>query len=217
MTDPCFNSKTVCKLTKVTQRQLNDWVSKNVIVPSLPQCSGRGKPLLFNFVDLVQVRTASFLRSKGISLQNVRRSLEYIRGHYPEIKQPLAELRFLTDGQSVFFLALSEDELEREQKRLINASEYGQLVCIFKLGEAAKDLEEEVKQFILGEKRVIQVKNHSYLVIITPDTEDGGYVASCEELPGCFSQGETKKETELNIKAAIMDWLGEEESKRIRA
>lgn len=40
-------------------------------------------------------------------------------------------------------------------------------------------------------------------VVIEPDPEDGGYVASCPALPGCHSQGETVVEARRNIKEAI--------------
>ena len=40
-------------------------------------------------------------------------------------------------------------------------------------------------------------------VVITPDTEDGGYTVSCPALPGCHSQGETREEALENIKDAI--------------
>lgn len=40
-------------------------------------------------------------------------------------------------------------------------------------------------------------------VVIAPDQEDGGYVASCPALPGCHSQGETMAEARRNIREAI--------------
>jgi len=42
-----------------------------------------------------------------------------------------------------------------------------------------------------------------FKVVITPDTEDGGYTVSCPALPGCHSQGETKEEALANIRDAI--------------
>jgi predicted RNase H-like HicB family nuclease len=42
-----------------------------------------------------------------------------------------------------------------------------------------------------------------FLVAITPDQEDGGFVAECLSLPGCFSQGETQEEALANIAEAI--------------
>lgn len=40
-------------------------------------------------------------------------------------------------------------------------------------------------------------------VVLRKDREDGGYVATCPALPGCVSEGETKKEALENIKEAI--------------
>lgn len=37
--------------------------------------------------------------------------------------------------------------------------------------------------------------------------EDGGYVVRCPALPGCVSQGRTKKEAIENIREAIEGWL----------
>ena len=45
------------------------------------------------------------------------------------------------------------------------------------------------------------------LRIILEQDEDGIYVASCSSLPGCISQGKTRKETIDNIKDAIKGYL----------
>ena len=42
-----------------------------------------------------------------------------------------------------------------------------------------------------------------FTVILTPDTEDGGYVAECPAIPGCISEGDTVESTLANIKEAI--------------
>lgn len=45
------------------------------------------------------------------------------------------------------------------------------------------------------------------------EAEEGGYWAEVPALPGCFTQGDTLKELQLNLKEAIKGWLltGEEE------
>ena len=43
-------------------------------------------------------------------------------------------------------------------------------------------------------------------VVLHPDVEDGGWVAEVPSLPGCVSQGETKKEALRNIRSAIAAW-----------
>jgi len=45
-----------------------------------------------------------------------------------------------------------------------------------------------------------------YPVTITPDVT-GGYVAEIEDLPGCFTQGETLEETYENMDEARQLWL----------
>jgi predicted RNase H-like HicB family nuclease len=42
-----------------------------------------------------------------------------------------------------------------------------------------------------------------FTVILTPDEEDGGYVAECPAIPGCISEGDTVEEALANIKEAI--------------
>ena len=42
-----------------------------------------------------------------------------------------------------------------------------------------------------------------FTVILTPDTEDGGYVVECPTIPGCVSEGDTVEESLANVKEAI--------------
>jgi predicted RNase H-like HicB family nuclease len=44
-------------------------------------------------------------------------------------------------------------------------------------------------------------------VILTPDEEDGGYVATCPAIQGCVSEGETVEEALTNIREAIAGCL----------
>ena len=46
-----------------------------------------------------------------------------------------------------------------------------------------------------------------FTVILTPDEEDGGFVAECPSIPGCVSEGESIEEALANIKEAIELYL----------
>ncbi len=46
-----------------------------------------------------------------------------------------------------------------------------------------------------------------YRLEIIPDLEEGGFVASYPELPGCFSSGQTIEEAVVNVNEAKKDWL----------
>ena len=44
-------------------------------------------------------------------------------------------------------------------------------------------------------------------VILSPDFEDGGWVAEVPSLPGCISQGASREEALTNVRNAIESWL----------
>ena len=46
-----------------------------------------------------------------------------------------------------------------------------------------------------------------YRVLITPDNIEGGYAASCPELPGCITCADTLPELWLMIEDAKLAWL----------
>jgi predicted RNase H-like HicB family nuclease len=52
------------------------------------------------------------------------------------------------------------------------------------------------------------------LHIVVEKDESGYYVAEVPALPGCLSQGKTRKEAIANIKEAIEGWLEVMESKQ---
>jgi predicted RNase H-like HicB family nuclease len=51
-----------------------------------------------------------------------------------------------------------------------------------------------------------EVEIMNYRVLIFQD-EDGFFIAECPSLPGCISQGKTRKEVKENIRDAIYGYL----------
>ena len=49
-------------------------------------------------------------------------------------------------------------------------------------------------------------KKLQYRVILQP-AEEGGYTVFAPALPGCISEGDTKKEALINIQEAIQGWI----------
>jgi predicted RNase H-like HicB family nuclease len=45
--------------------------------------------------------------------------------------------------------------------------------------------------------------NVTFTVVVEEDTLDGGFVAKCVDLPGCYSQGDTEEEAVSNVVEAI--------------
>jgi len=51
-----------------------------------------------------------------------------------------------------------------------------------------------------------------YTVILTPDVEEGGYVATVPALPGCVTEGDTQDEALAMAKDAINVWIASAEA-----
>ncbi|OGQ10495.1 MAG: hypothetical protein A2026_16035 [Deltaproteobacteria bacterium RBG_19FT_COMBO_46_12] len=194
-----FNTKTTSKIIGVSLRQLQHWDEKGLVKPSIREAAGKGTMRLYSYIDLIQLRVVKTLRDNRISLQKILRSLEYLQSHFPQIKRPLLELKFLTDGETIFILTSYQKEILDTLKK--------QFVFTLAIGEIVHKLRGEVMSFIQKVKERVTVGGKEYEVILSPEIEDGGYSVVCPALKGCRSQGDTKAEALALIKDAMQLWL----------
>jgi len=206
-----FNSKIIHKITGLTMRQIDYWDTTHFIKPSVSEATGHGSVRLYSFNDLVQIKVAKTLLEKGVSLQKIRKSINYLKKNMPDVKKPLSELRFLTDGNSVFVIT-------QDDKQIIDTLKRGQLVFSIALGGLIEELKGTVIDIEKERKYKVDIKGRRYPVILHADTEDGGYWVECPSLPGCASQGDTVEEALEMIKDAIEGHLDilEEDIKHTR-
>ena len=203
-----FNSKAVSKVTGLSFRQIDYWDRTHFIKPSVSEASGYGSVRLYSFNDLIQLRVAKTLMDKGVSLQKIRKAINYLKKNMPEVEKPLSELRFLTDGETIFVLT-------KDKKEIIDALKSGQLVFSIAIGEIVENLKGEVIAIQKEKKYTVTVKGRKYPVVLHTDIEDGGYWIECPSLPGCASQGDTVEEALEMIKDAINGYLQVLEQKKI--
>ncbi|HEC96738.1 MAG TPA: MerR family transcriptional regulator [Nitrospirae bacterium] len=209
-----FNTKAVSKIAGLSVRQVDYWDRTHFIKPSEREATGYGSIRLYSFTDLIQMKVAKALLDKGISLQKIRKAITYLKKNMPEVKRPLSELRFLTDGETIFVLT-------RNKKKIIDTLKSGQVVFSIALGDIVEDLKGEIIALQKGRKYDVTVRGKKYPVTLHPDTEDGGYWVECPSLPGCASQGETIEEALAMIKDAIEGHLevlgdGRKSGKRLK-
>ena len=206
-----FNTKTAVKLTGLTPRQIDYWDRTHFIKPSVKEAAGYGTGRLYSFEDVVQLKVAKTLIDKGVSLQKIRKSITYLKKNFPDVKKPLAEMRFLTDGETIFVLA-------DKKEKILDTLARGQMVFALAIGELIEELKGKIKKISQDRKYKVMVNKRSYDVILHPDTEDGGFWVECPSLPGCSSQGETVEEALAMVKDAIKGHLEvEAERKRKKA
>jgi len=199
-----FNSKTVSKVIGIPTRVIDYWDRTNFVKPSVSEASGYGSVRLYSFTDLIQFKVAKFLRDQGVSLQRIRKSLNYLRKHLPEVENPLAQLRFLTDGETIFVLT-------NRDKEIIDTLKRGQYVLVIAIEELINDLRGKTSKIATERNYIVNVSKREFKVILHPDLEDAGYWIECPELPGCSSQGDSVEEALDMIKDAIKGHLEIEE------
>jgi len=191
-----FNTKTVARILGLTIRKIDYWDKTNLIKPSVQEAAGYGSVRLYSFADLIQLKVAKALKDAGISIQKMRKALIYLEKNMPDVDKPLANLKFLTDGETIFVIT-------KDKKTIIDTLNRGQVVFTFLLDDIINELKGTVKPLYDHREYVVKSKGRKYPVILHEDTEDGGYWAECPEIPGCVSQGDTIGETLEMIKDAI--------------
>lgn len=207
-----FGSRAVAAITGLSQRQIDYWDRTHFIKPSLGMSSGKGTRRLYDFIDLIQFRVAASLREMGISLQKIRKCVKFLRQNKERLEQPLASLKFLTDGDSLFVLTA-------DRKVVMDTLKEGQLVFSIAIGPLLSSLKGRIKEVEKEKTFSVDVGKKRYTVVLHHDREEGGFWVECPELPGCLSQGETVEETLSMIRDAIRGHLAvlEKEPSRRKA
>lgn len=194
-----FSKSAVVALTGLTYRQIDHWARTGVVVP-FQSGRGKGSRRAFSFQDLVALRLARKFREDGLSLQKIRRAVAWLRKHFPDVHQPLAELRLVTDGATLFVV---DRDLARHTAVIIDALRQGQMVFSCVLGEIIEDLRGAIHRLATPRKTKVQMGGRTYSITLTPDLEDGGFTARCDDEPAAISHGATEQEAMENVIDAI--------------
>ena len=124
----------VCKLVGISYRQLDYWARTGLVTPSVREAGGSGTQRLYSFRDLVQLKVIKKLLDAGVSLQNVRKAVIYLRQH---LGTEPASVTLMSDGARIYACE-SEDEIIDLVKR-------GQGVFAIALDKVWDDLSSSLK------------------------------------------------------------------------
>lgn len=96
---------------KIDPVRLHYYEKTGLIRASVRSAQGCGKHKLYSFADLVMLRWFLQLRKQGLSVQKVRKGIQYLRKNMPKyIEYPLEhELFFVSDGQDMYALVDGEE------------------------------------------------------------------------------------------------------------
>jgi DNA-binding transcriptional MerR regulator len=88
----------VCKVVGISYRQLDYWARTGLVRPSIRDAGGSGTQRLYSFEDLLQLRVVKTLLDTGISLQQIRRAIEYLK----DSERPLQSVTLMSDGNRIY-------------------------------------------------------------------------------------------------------------------
>ena len=98
MIDRGFRVPEVCRVVGITYRQLDYWARTDLVTPSIQDAHGSGTQRLYSFQNLVTLRVIKRLLDAGVSLQRVRKAVEYLH----EMEEPASGATLFSDGKRVY-------------------------------------------------------------------------------------------------------------------
>ncbi len=105
--DVGYRGPTACTAAGITYRQLDYWARTGLVEPSVRAAAGSGSQRLYGFRDILVLRVVKRLLDTGISLQQIRSAVAYLRQHGAS---DLAKITLMSDGASVY-ACTSPDEV----------------------------------------------------------------------------------------------------------
>jgi DNA-binding transcriptional MerR regulator len=125
----------VCKVVGITYRQLDYWARTGLVTPSIREAGGSGTQRLYSFQDLVLLRLIKNLLDTGISLQQIRTAIDYLRENEDN---ELTGITLMSDGRSIYACSSPGEVMDVLQK--------GQGVFAIALDRVRDDLEGSLRK-----------------------------------------------------------------------
>jgi len=94
-----YRGPTACAAAGITYRQLDYWARTALVEPSIRSASGSGSQRLYSFRDIIALKIVKRLLDTGVSLQNIRIAVGYLRARG---EADLAGVTLMSDGASVY-------------------------------------------------------------------------------------------------------------------
>jgi DNA-binding transcriptional MerR regulator len=102
-----YRGPTACTAAGITYRQLDYWARTGLVEPSVRAASGSGSQRLYGFRDILTLKVVKRLLDTGISLQQIRTAVTYLR---EQGAGDIAQVTLMSDGASVY-ACTSPDEV----------------------------------------------------------------------------------------------------------
>lgn len=103
-----YRGPAVCRVVGITYRQLDYWATTGLLEPSVRDAEGSGSQRLYSFEDIVTLKVIKRLLDVGVSLQRIRRAIDYVRDRGLSLRN----LTLASDGDTVYAATDSSDVVD---------------------------------------------------------------------------------------------------------
>jgi DNA-binding transcriptional MerR regulator len=104
-----YRGPAACQIAGITYRQLDYWARTGLVAPSIRGAQGSGSQRLYSFKDVLVLKVVKRLLDAGISLQNIRVAVQFLRRR--GVKD-LANITLFSDGTTVYECASPEEVVD---------------------------------------------------------------------------------------------------------
>lgn len=130
-----YTGPEVCKITRITYRQLDHWTTSNLIKASIRSLKGSGFHRIYSFQDIIQIKLVNKLREAGVSLQKIRLALTNMENVLGEDIN-ISDVSVFSDGKSIYVIS--------DNDQMIDLLKKGQAVFGISLGPVRTEAEAEI-------------------------------------------------------------------------
>jgi DNA-binding transcriptional MerR regulator len=103
----------VCTVVGISYRQLDYWARTELVTPSVREAGGSGTQRLYSFQDLVQLRVIKNLLDTGISLQRIRKAVDYLNENMDGVPTGIT---LMSDGTRIYACESDEEIIDLLKK-----------------------------------------------------------------------------------------------------
>src|SRR5689334_23761662 len=104
-----YRGPTACNAAGITYRQLDYWARTGLVEPTVRGASGSGSQRLYSFRDILILKVIKRLLDAGISLQNIRTAVQFLRERGTD---DLTRVTLMSDGASVYECTSNDEVID---------------------------------------------------------------------------------------------------------
>jgi DNA-binding transcriptional MerR regulator/predicted RNase H-like HicB family nuclease len=197
---PGFSADVARRLAKVSYRQIVYWDETGLVRPSIQRARGKGSRRIYGFEDVVELRVVAGLLAVGVKLPAVRKAVRYLSKHYADVTRPLSQLTLIADGKSILMRG-------HDGRSLVDVANGGQVLITVPVGAIVGELARSVTDLRAPRELAFKLRGKSYVAVLTPDLESGGFTIEVPELPGVWTEADSLAGAKRNVVEAASLWL----------